>query len=78
MLRLKENIDVIDFLNTISGTCVGNVWFCTRQGDEINLRSELSRYVFLTMCTQEDLLRMGSVRLDEPRDNEPLGRFLLS
>ena len=77
MHRLRDNIDVVDFLNTISGRCAGRVWFGTSQGDEIDLKSELSRYLFLTMCKQDDFLRTGTVRFDEPQDVRTLRQFLI-
>ena len=75
--RLRGDIDVVDFLNTISGACKGEVWFDTDQGDAIELKSELSRYVFLTMCEQDGFLRMGTLTFAEPRDAEALKRFLV-
>ena len=76
MNRLKENINPIAFLNTITETCSGDVWFYTEAGDEINLKSEFSRYVFLTICTDPALLKTGSIRLDHPQDLEPLQPFI--
>ena len=74
MKTLKSDIDVIEFLNTASD-CQGDVWFYTAAGDEINLKSELSKYVFLTALTQPDVLKTSEVKVSMEEDLERLGRF---
>ena len=44
-MKLKENIDFIDFIKKIK-TCKGDVYFCTLEGDRLNLKSVLSQYIF--------------------------------
>ena len=45
-MRLKNNIEIRDLLKTID-LCQGNVWLESKEGDRINLKSELSKYVAL-------------------------------
>ena len=75
MKTLKSDIDVIEFLNTASD-CRGDVWFYTAAGDEINLKSELSKYVFLTAAAQPGFLETSEVKVSMEADLERLGRFL--
>ena len=74
MRTLKSDIDVIEFLNTVSD-CPGDVWFYTAAGDEINLKSELSKYVFLTAVTQPEVLKTSEVKVSMGEDLERLDRF---
>ena len=74
MKTLKSDIDVIEFLNTASD-CRGDVWFYTAAGDEINLKSELSKYVFLTAAAQPGVLETAEVKVSADADLEYLGRF---
>lgn len=44
-MHLNPNIDIKEFLKVVS-TCKGDVLFETPEGDQMNLKSELCRYVF--------------------------------
>ena len=74
MKTLKSDIDVIDFLNTASD-CRGDVWLYTAAGDEINLKSELSKYVFLTAAAQPGVLETANVKVTAETDLKRLDRF---
>ena len=74
METLKSDVDAIEFLNAASD-CLGDVWFYTAAGDEINLKSELSRCVFLVALSQPELLKGAKVKLSEERDLERLSPF---
>ena len=43
-MRLKNKIEITDFLNTVYQS-KGIVWLISDQGDRYNLKSTLSRYV---------------------------------
>ena len=74
MKTLKSDIDMIEFLNTASD-CRGDVWFYTAAGDEINLKSELSKYVFLTAAAQSEVLKTSRVKVSMEEDLDRLSRF---
>ena len=44
-MHLNPNIDINEFLKVVS-TCKGDVLFETPEGDQMNLKSELCRFVF--------------------------------
>ena len=75
MSSLKSGIDVVEFLNTVS-ECHGDVWFCTDEGDQINLKSELSRYLFAVIAGNKKIMSSGQLRLDEEQDAPLLSRFM--
>lgn len=65
---LKPDINMIDFLHTVD-LCEGDVQFESFEGDILNLKSQFSKYLFLTAapdmkylsnckisCTKEDAI----------------------
>lgn len=44
-MRLRENIDYSDFFRAVQ-TCRGEVLLVTPEGDQLNLKSTLSQFVF--------------------------------
>lgn len=45
-MRLKDNVSPADFLQRVD-QCTGEVLYKTREGDILNLKSQLSKYLFL-------------------------------
>ena len=45
-MKLKKDANLPDFLRTVA-QCKDDVYFKTTQGDVLNLKSELSKYIFL-------------------------------
>ena len=66
-MRLKENIDLAQFLMAVS-TCKGEVSFTTAEGDVLNLKSALSRYVFVVAMRHPELLENGQVVCETAED----------
>lgn len=54
-MHLKPAIDIIQFLDRTS-RCQGDVFFYTDEGDNINLKSELSKYIFVFLADRPDIL----------------------
>lgn len=77
MKKLKDNINMIDFLRTIA-QCSGEVWFITSDGDQINLKSELSKYLFLTVSnsSKPNLLKLGELKIDKIDDLDLLTPYI--
>lgn len=53
-MKLKENIDVSAFLETAE-KCSGDIFLHMRNGDILNVKSLLSRYVFVSVCKPGEL-----------------------
>lgn len=51
-MKLRNNISLSDFLRTVS-QCKDDVYFKTTQGDVLNLKSELSKYIFLAAAASQ-------------------------
>ena len=55
-MTLTSHTDFAAFLEAVQ-QCRGEVLFCTREGDKLNLKSTLSRYLFAALAGNEELLR---------------------
>ena len=73
--KLKENIDFAEFLGKIE-ECRGDILFCTREGDRLNLSSSISRFVFSAANFHRELIREGEIICTCKEDTEILGKFL--
>lgn len=59
-MKLKREVDVMSFL-TATKSCTGEVEFHTEEGDCLNLKSELSKYLFAAISGQPELMNSGYV-----------------
>ena len=66
-IKLKENIDFIDFIKKIK-TCKGDVYFCTLEGDRLNLKSVLSQYIFSANSQDKSMIRDGWIECETEED----------
>ena len=57
---LKPKIRMADFI-LAAGHCEGNVTFETRDGDVLNLKSELCKYIFLAVSLDSKYLESGKI-----------------
>ncbi len=64
---LKEGISCASFMRAVN-QCQGKVLLRTRNGDSLNLKSELSRLVFLTAFAHSNLELEATVELADARD----------
>lgn len=55
-MRLKETVDLSAFL-AAAEKCSGDVFFHTPEGDILNVKSLLSRYVVVSVCKPGELQR---------------------
>lgn len=60
-MRLKDNCDIVAFLSAVQ-KCKKDVLFTTKEGDCLNLRSTLSRYVFAVIAENQGLMEQGTVK----------------
>ena len=54
-MTLTSHTDFAAFLEAVQ-QCRGEVLFCTREGDKLNLKSTLSKYLFAALAGNEELL----------------------
>ena len=72
-----HNIDVTEFLAVLD-TCEGNVYLVTKEGDRLNLRSKLTRYlrvVGLTKLIEGGKIAEASIICENKNDESKLFRF---
>ncbi len=74
-MKLKESVKPADFLHAVK-KCTGEVWLCSTKGDRLNLKSELSCYIFVSIALQKDLLDCCSVNCESSEDNLLLSDLL--
>ncbi len=74
-MKLRENAAVSEFLRTVQ-TCVGEVWFITDEGDQLNLKSVLSEYLFLSAAISSNLIAHGHIQLEKAEDQAVIQCFL--
>lgn len=74
-MKLKGNIDYADFIETVK-KCEKDVFFHTIEGDNLNLSSSLSQFLFAVVSNNEDIINNGNVECLCKADIERLERFL--
>lgn len=74
-MKLKPTINIPAFLKSVQN-CRASVRFTTAEGDELNLKSTLSQFVFAAVCTDELLGLKGSIQIEDPQDQAILAEYL--
>lgn len=74
-MKLKESADLIKFIK-VTKKCRRDVFFCTKEGDRLNLRSTLSQYLFSLISGNQELLQNGKIECEEPADYQVLAEYL--
>ena len=75
-MKLREDIDIIAFLKSVK-KCRKDVYFCSAEGDRLNLKSDLCQYVLAVSMKDQRLIRAGTVECDDAEDGECLRAFLI-
>ena len=74
-MKIKPDTDLHEFFDAIDN-CSGSVKYCTSEGDEIDMKSQLSRY-FVTMAFRDKGLSVtGNVICTDKKDTTHLTEFL--
>lgn len=73
--NLKTDIHLPDFFSRIED-CIGEVYFITREGNCINLKSFMSQIFFQTTFVYNEEAATGHVHCHTPADYALLGDFL--
>lgn len=74
-MKLKENFDLVSFFENIK-KCSGEVIFVSDQGDRLNLKSQLSKYIFIAAKQDSALLAKSTLLLSAKSDVQYLEHFL--
>ena len=74
-MKLKQNIDVNAFLEAAK-KCENEVFFQTTEGDILNLKSLLSRYVLMSIMGKPHLLQSAVITCVQEEDYKKLADFL--
>lgn len=73
-MKLKESVDVNTFL-AATEKCSGDVFFHTPEGDILNVKSMLTRYVVVSVCKPSELFRAKVICINE-EDYSVLSEYL--
>ena len=73
-MRLKRNIDCQIFLKTVQ-SCHDDVFFLSSEGDQLNLKSMLSQYMFAAAFADVELISQGQIVCHDSNDCCQLADF---
>lgn len=78
-MKLKSNVPLAEFLQTVN-LCAGEVLYQTDEGDVLNLKSQLSKYLFLAVLSADAAAPMaaGEINCEDPLDYTVLGKYLVT
>ena len=74
-MKLKANINYTDFLLQ-ARKCQGDISFHSKDGDQLNLKSILSQYVFVTAAITSNLVLDGNVICENDADYKIICEFV--
>lgn len=74
-MKLKKEVDIQNFLETIL-TCKGEVFYHTRDGDHLNLKSQLSQFVFAIIYSKGHDMLTGEIMITDQADMHLLSDYL--
>ncbi len=75
-MKLRQGIDSIQFFKAVQA-CEGEVRFCSKQGDILNLKSALSQYLFAFLLVRKDFLESGQITCSQAEDQLRLKNLLM-
>lgn len=75
-MKITNLKNVEGFLNTVN-ECKGSVLLVTKEGDRLNLKSELTKYVALTRFFENAKIPEMEILLSEPEDAMKIVNFLM-
>lgn len=78
-VQLKDNIDYTHFLQNVH-QCEGEILLTTMENDKLNLKSQLSQYLFLAFLAsgfKDGALRAAYLTIENRQDEKRLRPFIL-
>lgn len=76
-MYLKQPFNAVDLFKTID-CCSGEVLLRTKEGDILNLRSQLCRFIFAVAASEKSFFEGAEVECSAPSDYEILRDYLIS
>ncbi len=74
-MKLNENIDYSEFFRTVQ-TCTGEVLLITSEGDQLNLKSTLSQFVFAAAVRSNLDFSNAELQIENSADISKLEDFI--
>lgn len=74
-MKSKKNIDIQAFLKEVL-SCKGEIFYDTEYKDHLNLKSQLSKFIFAILYTKESNMLLGEITLHNPDDVYLLSKYL--
>ena len=74
-MKFKRNINYLEFMKAVQ-TCSEDVYFNSKDGDHLNLRSALSQALFAVICGDRAFLEHGEIECIDGSDYHRLAAFL--
>ena len=75
-MKLNPNADVPSFLLAVQN-CTGDVHFTTSEGDNLNLKSAISQFVFAAVVSEQLAALNGEILIQCSGDLPILERYLM-
>lgn len=75
-MKLKKNINYSEFFRTVQ-TCEGEVILETPEGDQLNLKSTLSQFVFTAAICGKLSFADASIRVEDGYDINLLRKYTM-
>lgn len=72
---LKPKQNLTEFLESVRA-CRSDVSYESKEGDYLNLKSELSQFLLMVMYVNEEIPRNGTIACKDPEDMVRLQNFL--
>ena len=75
-MKLKPDANIPAFMQTVQ-TCQGEIYFVTPEGNRLNLKSTLLKFVFITAFAGKLRNLSGQVEMQNPQDMIRLRDYLI-
>ncbi len=76
-MKIRKETDIVAFLKQVL-SCRGRVEFLTAQGDRLNLKSSLARYILAALCVNREISDSGEVLCENEEDCALLMQYMTS
>lgn len=74
-MKLKKDINLLEFFQAVH-RCRQDVFFYSSEGDQLNLKSMLSQYMFSAVFNDKALIGQGKIVFANQDDYSSLRTFL--
>lgn len=75
-MKLNPDTNIPRFLQTVQ-SCKGDVHYLTPEGDDLNLKSALTQFLFAAVVAGQMKELPGEISFQDPEDQSALQRYLL-